>query len=591
MSKKAPKPAPAAVKPPKMLFLLIFVGLVLLVPVLIEAALQFSGAGVPTQPFKQVSSWPGVYTDDPDGFRKYYPKFGSSGASDAIRQNIFQVPRPEGTLRGIVLGESTAQGFPFLRNQSWGKLAQAALNQAHPTSEWEILNLGRAAMTSYYVRDLAPKLTDYQPDFLVVYAGHNEYYGTVSQSTGSTHFLRNLYLQLKEYKLFQLMFEALTPNPPKAAGTRMAQQFADKLLPADRQTDAEVAANFVDNLDQALRPWIERKVPVIVYEPVSNLGMPPFVTSLGDNATKTKIDDLLKKWQAALKAGDQVTIQACRQELAGQSGQPGVQFLEAETRRLAGEQGTKALYTQAKDLDPSPFRARTALVEALGRWADELHSRYPNLIYVRTGSDLEARYGQDAWQGKLFIDHLHFNFEGQRALASLLIEALGRVYPLNQRVAEAQKLLEDDAACRQAVSLTSLWNYRAIHGVEKLLAFAPYNTMTLAPDFGLAGLKAADPLYADTELVTALDKAPEDELFNTAMGLYVKRQDAADLSANLFALAWINPGAAESHAMMGDYFVRAGKTDQAADAYKKAYRLSGNSPALAKKLQSVGGTP
>jgi len=49
-------------------------------------------------------------------------------------------------------------------------------------------------MSSYYVKDLAAKLRKYAPDFIVVYSGHNEYYGTIGALTGGNYFTKNLYL-------------------------------------------------------------------------------------------------------------------------------------------------------------------------------------------------------------------------------------------------------------------------------------------------------------------------------------------------------------------------------------------------------------
>lgn len=587
MSKKktAIKPAQTSSAPLKSLaFAIAFLVLIALVLIALEGLLNLFGAGVPTKPFRQVETFPGVYVDDGAGFKKYYPRFSSAGASDPIRQNIFQMPKASDVRRGFVLGESTAQGFPFLKNQSWGKLVEVALETAPSGIDWEILNVGRAAMSSYYLRDLAPKLLEYDPDFLVVYAGHNDYYGTISQSTGSSHFLRNLYLGLKEYRLFQLLFEAFSPVPPRAEGTRMAQQFADRLLPADEAQDREVAAHFIDNLETSVRPFLERRIPVIVFEPVSNLGMPPFAGADPGHESD------LKAWSDALEAKSaprarELSLLYSRPDYADEAA-----FVHLAARTAALETGAwpEELLIRAKDLDKSPFRARSALVDALRAWAAETEKRFPRFVYVKTGESLKAAYGQEAFTGRLFIDHLHFNFEGQRALATLACGALDRLFALGSQAAAAYELLTDDRQCRQAVSLTDLFDYRALRGVEKLLRFPPYSTMALAPDFGLAKLQGSNGIYQDPELRMALDAAAEEDLFSVAMSYYGRKKLIQNQVENLFAMNWVNPGAAESHLWIGDYFAgQSGTRAQAADAYKKAYYLSGLKPDLKAKWDAM----
>ena len=69
------------------------------------------------------------------------------------------------------------------------------------------------AVSSYAVRDIALELADYASDLILIYAGHNEFYGGFGvgsrESLGDLRWLTNLYLSLQRYKTLQLIRDAI----------------------------------------------------------------------------------------------------------------------------------------------------------------------------------------------------------------------------------------------------------------------------------------------------------------------------------------------------------------------------------------------
>src|SRR5690606_25363071 len=124
------------------------------------------------------------------------------------KSNLFAAEKPPSRLRIFVVGGSTAQGYPYQRNHSFTAIAQAALRSVG--ADVEVVNLGNSAMSSYYVREVLGDLPEYEPDAVVVYAGHNEYYGTPSIFTGGSHTTRMALLQLKKYRSVQLLESGLS---------------------------------------------------------------------------------------------------------------------------------------------------------------------------------------------------------------------------------------------------------------------------------------------------------------------------------------------------------------------------------------------
>ena len=85
------------------------------------------------------------------------------------------VAKPAGTLRVVVVGESTAAGFPFAPHFSFARVLEARLRRDHPGRAIEVVEFGRAADPSAAVAATAREAMACAPDLLVICSGHNEY--------------------------------------------------------------------------------------------------------------------------------------------------------------------------------------------------------------------------------------------------------------------------------------------------------------------------------------------------------------------------------------------------------------------------------
>ena len=66
-----------------------------------------------------------------------------------------------------------------------------------------------AAINSYTLLDLLDEVIAQSPDAILIYTGHNEYYGAMGvgseESTGISRWLTLLYLDLRSYRTFLLV--------------------------------------------------------------------------------------------------------------------------------------------------------------------------------------------------------------------------------------------------------------------------------------------------------------------------------------------------------------------------------------------------
>lgn len=82
-------------------------------------------------------------------------------------------------IRIFVMGESAAAGFPYQANAAFSYVIADVLQDAFPSDTIEVVNLGISATNSYTIADLVPDVIAQKPDAVLIYAGHNEYYGAL----------------------------------------------------------------------------------------------------------------------------------------------------------------------------------------------------------------------------------------------------------------------------------------------------------------------------------------------------------------------------------------------------------------------------
>ncbi|MGH7454063.1 MAG: SGNH/GDSL hydrolase family protein, partial [bacterium] len=127
--------------------------------------------------------------------------------------------------RIFCLGGSTTAGFPFDCQVPFPAQLRYLLSQAYPQYQIEVINVGISAVNSFTVVDLLPDLLAHAPDLIIIYMGHNEFYGAYGSastiSLGQHDGFIRFYLKLQKLHFVQMLkrFIALfsssknTPSP------------------------------------------------------------------------------------------------------------------------------------------------------------------------------------------------------------------------------------------------------------------------------------------------------------------------------------------------------------------------------------------
>ncbi len=104
--------------------------------------------------------------------------YWSSVDLNGPEQRPFTIPKPEGTIRIVVAGASSIEGFPWATSLTIPRQIEIILSRQLSGHNVEVLNAGIVGITSFCVSDLVRQALECQPDAIVVYTGHNEFYGT-----------------------------------------------------------------------------------------------------------------------------------------------------------------------------------------------------------------------------------------------------------------------------------------------------------------------------------------------------------------------------------------------------------------------------
>jgi tetratricopeptide (TPR) repeat protein len=410
----------------------------LLLPVillgLVELGLRIAGYAEDDPVFITVSgSDDKLMVLNPDLTKRYFK--GAAFVPHSIN-DVFAKTKDPNTFRIMILGESSAAGFPFEPNGSFSRFLTQRFSILYPNKKFEIVNLGIAAINSYAIIDILDDVISQKPDLVLIYTGHNEYYGALGaasmtntfSSPGMTRFIRNMG-KLRVIRLISSIFsgESQSQNAPGL----MESLAKDKLIPIDSDLYQAGIDQFEHNLNQILENLKENNIPVIIGTLVSNLlDQPPFI---------------------AEKSGAGKTFeQAAKLYRDGK-------FEEAQVE-----------YIKAKDLDELRFRAP----EAFNLIIKSAAANYgATLLQIDSVFNVVSRNGIVG--NDLMTDHLHPNLGGYNLMSGLFMEGISKSGLIKEKPS-------DKLNSRQLDSLT--------------MVKTPFSKLdSLISDYRLLGIKSQWP--------------------------------------------------------------------------------------------------
>ena len=360
--------------------------------------------------------------------------FGNGPFRPTPELDLFRAQKNPGTFRVFMQGESSAQGYPYGHGGAPSRMLEQRLQATFPDREIEVVNTALTAVNSWTLLDQADEIIAQQPDAVLIYTGHNEYYGALGVgSSGSFAQWRPLVkakLMMRHARTVQLMDAmvarvagaARRPGSGGAPRTVMQLMAGDQRIPANSALRGDGIAQFRANLGELLSRYRARGIPVFIGTLASNeRDLPPLVSGLSRG---TDSSAWLSNYRAGVNALERGDTAAARHALDATARLDSTSALVHYTYgrlHLARGDTTRARieFRMAKDRDELPFRAP----EAMNSVIREEAARH-GAIVIDTQGELE-RHAADGIIGEtLMLEHLHPNLDGYFIIADAFFEAL-----------------------------------------------------------------------------------------------------------------------------------------------------------------------
>lgn len=342
-----------------------------------------------------------LFIEGPEGYENYLRCNPNVARRYFTYQSIVPTPpkqlilkeKPDNGFRIFVIGESSAAGFPYGNNASFPMYLKRMLQKTFPQKQIEVINISMSAINSYALLDLMDEIIEYKPDALLIYTGHNEYYGALgvgsTQSIGNSRWFVRTYLKLQKFRTFLLIKDIISwfkinlnkiinDDISLQTSTLMEEVVAEQIIPYKSKLYEQGKKQFQENIELIIQKAKANNVNVILSELVSNLkGQKPFIS----------VND---------KFGN---ADSCYNKAV---------YYES----IGDYKKAKEYYIKSKDLDALRFRAPEEFNEILHKQSKKYKLPIVPLINYFENESPDGLIGNN-----LMLEHLHPNKDGYFLIA------------------------------------------------------------------------------------------------------------------------------------------------------------------------------
>jgi tetratricopeptide (TPR) repeat protein len=282
----------------------------------------------------------------------------------------------------------------------------------YPDRKIEMINVSLTAVNSYTVLGFGKQLPEYQPDAVLVYTGHNEYYGALGVGStsriGSNRVLVAAILWLRHFRLVQWMEtcmhyfgHAFSGRETDEKENLMQRMAAEQTIPYGSKDFNTGVRQFRENMDALCRLFSEKKIPLFLGNLVSNeKDQPPFISAAGNDPSGA--DYRFRMADSAYRAGN---------------------FTLA-----------KQAYRQAKEADLLRFRAPDTLNTIIAELCRQYDAN-THLVDARALFELHSPHG--ILGKETLLEHVHPNLYGYALLSDAFYHSMkevGLIPPPDQEI-------------------------------------------------------------------------------------------------------------------------------------------------------------
>ncbi len=320
--------------------------------------------------------------------KKYFNKMEYSSPP----RDMFLKKKPDDVIRIFAMGSSSVVGFPYDNNLMFSRILSERLRDAYPGKKIEMVNTAITAINSFTLADYMPQILEQEPDAILFYAGHNEFYGAFGAGSNEAVFhsptLIRMHLALLNYKVYQLTFNTVGKvieifgvgkSGDEKHGTLMTRMVKDADITYGSKKYKEGIQNYEQNLNTMLSMAKQKNVTVYISDLVSNLrDLKPF-----KSIATAELKGAEEYYEAAKKFEAQGNIPKAKEN-----------------------------YILARDYDCIRFRASSDINSIIRKLCDKYQNHFVPTVELFAKNSPNGIVGNN-----LLTEHLHPNIPGQFLLA------------------------------------------------------------------------------------------------------------------------------------------------------------------------------
>ena len=411
-----------------------------LILVILELALRVFGYGVNLNLFTDYKLDTRFLIMNPDVSKKYFTN--TEDATTGLAE-IFRKEKTPETFRAFVLGASTGIGFPYTANGSFSRWLKYRLMNEYPDKKIEIINLSLTAVNSYAALDFTKQIKEYDPDVVLIYLGHNEYYGALG--VGSTSKLGNnirlvrFLTNLRELRIVQLVnnINQSTTNNEVESGSNenlMVQMAGDTDIALGSEKHQLGIEQFRSNMDAICQILSDENIPTIISTLVSNeKSLIPFISD---------------------------TINS---ELSAEH----YFELATEDYNKGDFENAKNQFVKAKELDLLRYRAPEEMNKIIG----DLANKYSGVYMADTKKMFVERSEHGIIGNEILMDHVHPYLYGQ----GLISESFYKILKENEIIPDSNSDEMTFSELVEEMPITTVDSLKGIFLMNLFLKEWPFN--------------------------------------------------------------------------------------------------------------------
>ncbi|MCH7495947.1 MAG: hypothetical protein IH825_07665 [Candidatus Marinimicrobia bacterium] len=395
------------------------------------------------------------------------------------------------------------------------------LQETFSENKVEVIDLSIPGINSHGMLNLMSRLVKYEPDAVVIYPGHNEFYGALGPASvdyvGMNRKQIKLYLSLQKYRLFQLLKPLFIGSSSDTSVLKNKTESLIETIAKKVEVEPEgelydkVLENYISNLNEMLEIADAAAVIFVGGIPVSNFsGKAPFRSCYENITDRLNWREKIEKGKALLFEERYADALLYFLEAGNRYGlNSEVHYYSGLALQGVGE-GPKAReqFRKAVDNDCMPFRAATEFNREMAA-VFRAHAQ----PFVSVGLHFDTTSVSEARGDEHFVDAVHFTLKGAAILAeritSELIVRFGGIRRPKPSLADIDRMIEragmtqiDYAIAELRITdLRSRWPYKERERtVPSFSTFRSEHVEELALDVkeGIVSWEEAHKIYADS---------------------------------------------------------------------------------------------